>query len=59
MFTSSNIVMRLILSGDKEGARAMLRELDREGGMQRQSTVCLTLRKQNGSGQVVVWGGRD
>jgi hypothetical protein len=21
--------------------------------------VCLTLRKQNGSGQVVIWGGRD
>jgi hypothetical protein len=34
--------MRLIQSGDKEGARAMLPELDREGGMQRQSTVCLT-----------------
>ena len=34
--------MRLILSGDKEGAMAMLHELDREGGMQRQSTVCLT-----------------
>jgi hypothetical protein len=34
--------MRLILSGDKEGAMAMLPELDREGGMQRQSTVCLT-----------------
>jgi hypothetical protein len=26
--------MRLILRGDKEGARAMIRELDREGGLQ-------------------------
>lgn len=26
----------------KEGAKAMLRELDKEGGMQRQSSVCLT-----------------
>ena len=26
--------MRLILSGDKEGARVMLHELDRRGGMQ-------------------------
>ena len=29
--------MRLILSGDKDGAMAMLTELDRRGGMQRQS----------------------
>ena len=29
--------MRLILRGDKEGAMAMLPELDRRGGMQRQS----------------------
>jgi hypothetical protein len=34
--------MRLFLRGDKEGAKAMLRELDRRGGMQRQSSVCLT-----------------
>jgi len=29
----------------KEGAKAMLRELDKEGGMQRQSSVCLTGEK--------------
>lgn len=27
--------MRLFLRGDKEGAKAMLAELDKEGGMQR------------------------
>lgn len=50
--------MRLVLRGDKEGAKAMLAELDKRGGMQRQSSVCSTGGEApNSSGQGVVWGG--